>query len=61
MQVCGRNYQVVEHHVVHSKDLRKARNRVHVEGLTKADGGPIRFKSVEKAERHIRNMRLEKV
>lgn len=59
MQVCGRDYKIVEPVIKHTANHRRAKARVHVQGLVKADGRPIRFKSVAKAERHIRNMRLE--
>lgn len=58
--ICGRMYQVVMPTIKHTADRKRSRNRVLVEGLNKADGRPIRFKSTERAERHIRNMRLEK-
>lgn len=32
--------------------------RVIVEGVTHPKGQPIRFKSIDRAERHMRNMRL---
>lgn len=60
MEICGREYTVHHPRIVHTKDKRKAGNRVHVNGLNKANGDPIRFKSVQKAERHILNMRLAK-
>ena len=60
MKVCGREYTVHSPRIIHAGDRRKAGNRVHVEGLNKANGEPIRFKSTERAERHIRNMRLVK-
>jgi hypothetical protein len=59
-QICGRDYDVVLPHIIHIKDKKRADNRVHVDGLNKADGSFIRFKSLAKAERHIRNMRLVK-
>lgn len=34
----------------------KPKPRIIVTGFIKADGKPIRFKSVERAERHIRNI-----
>lgn len=37
----------------------KAGTRYHVEHCHHPKGAPIRFKSLERAERHIRNMRLE--
>lgn len=38
----------------------KPHARVHVDGINKADGSPIRFHSVKSAENHIRNFRLER-
>lgn len=51
-KICGRRYDV------------RARTpngpvRVIVDGINHPKGEPIRFKSAERAERHIRNMRLE--
>ena len=49
--ICGRPYQV--------EDAAKGvRPRVVVEGLHHPKGLPIRFKSLRRAENHIRNMRL---
>lgn len=60
MQICGRDYEVVNPQIRHEKDRRRSGNRIHVVGLTNKNGLPIRFKSVERAERHIKNMGLEK-
>jgi hypothetical protein len=57
---CGRDYDVVLPCIMHLKDKKRAQSRIHVDGLVKADGTHIRFKSRVKAERHIRNMRLAK-
>ena len=51
MVVCGRPYRV-------TAELKGVRPRVIVEGVNHPKGEPIRFKSVDRAERHIRNMRL---
>lgn len=37
-----------------------AKPRVYVEGLVKKDGSFIRFKSRQRAERHIANMKMGK-
>lgn len=58
--ICDRDYEVVPPTIKHIADRRKAGNRVHVSGINKADGSPIRFKSQERAMRHIQNMRLER-
>jgi hypothetical protein len=54
--ICDKLAYIVSPTIKHEKDRKKARNRVHVEGFNKADGTPIRFKSAERAERHLRNM-----
>ncbi len=59
-QVCGYDYTVVEPMIRHERDRRKARKRVLVDGWKKADGEPIRFRSVGHAERHIRNFKKER-
>jgi len=59
-QICGRDFMVVEPNTRHFKDTEKAKARYHVAGLHKADGTHIRFKSLAKAEAHIRNMKLAK-
>jgi len=57
-QICGRDYMVVEPNTKHHRNAKKAKARYHVVGLHKADGTHIRFKSLAKAEAHIRNMKL---
>lgn len=59
-EICGREYEVIQPIIKHIADRRKAGNKIIVEGINKADGSPIRFKSQERAMRHIRNMRLER-
>jgi hypothetical protein len=59
-QICGRDYDVALPCIIHLKDKKRAQSRIHVDGLVKADGTHIRFKSRVKAERYIRNMRLAK-
>lgn len=59
--ICGRDYSV-------KGGVKGVRSRVVVEGIFHIGGTekhpnsnkPIRFKSLEAAERHIRNMRLVK-
>ena len=50
----GREYKITE-------TPKGVRGRVLVDGVTHQSGLPIRFKSLERAERHIVNMRLQKV
>lgn len=57
--ICSRDYEVVQPIIKHIADNCKAGNRIHVRGINKRDGNPIRFKSKERALRHIQNMRLE--
>lgn len=58
-KICGRKAWIVR--PVHQRTIQvNAKPRVYVEGLTKRDGSFIRFKSVQRAERHIRNMGLDK-
>lgn len=59
-KICGRDYEVVPPIICHERDRHGAISRVHVDGVTKSDGTPIRFKSQERARNHVRNMRLEK-
>lgn len=59
MKICNGDYQIKSPRIIHERDRKKAGNRIHVQGINKADGTPIRFKSLERAERHIRNMHLE--
>lgn len=58
--ICGRDYEVIPPTIKHAADRRKAGNRIVVEGINKANGEPIRFKSQERAFHHIQNMRLER-
>jgi hypothetical protein len=44
-------------HVKYGK--RKPAPRFHVDGINKADGKPVRFKSLVKAERHMKNFGLD--
>lgn len=61
-QIFGRSYEL-------TKPAEGVKARVIVEGITHIGGTekhpntgkPIRFKSVQSAENHIRNMRLEKL
>lgn len=39
-----------------AKFRKKPQGRILVEGLNKADGTHIRFKSLKRAENHIKNM-----
>lgn len=50
--ICGREYTV-------KHGGKGVRPRIIVEGITHPKGLPIRFKSKDRAERHIKNMRLE--
>ena len=52
----GREYEVHAPTIKHEWDRRKAVHRVHVKGMNKANGLPIRFKSVGHADRHMRNV-----
>lgn len=58
--ICGRTYEVRTAGLVHPKSTARGRNRVIVDGINHPKGQPIRFKSTAHAERHIRNMRLER-
>jgi len=58
MNILGHEYKVISPTIIHSKDRKKARNRIHINDLKKADGTPIRFKSLERAENYIRNFNL---
>lgn len=40
-----------------SKHGKRGKPRIIVPGFNKQDGTPIRFKSTERAERHIRNIK----
>ena len=62
-EILSRTFTIVEPNLNtkgKNKGGGKPHARVHVNGLTKADGKPIRFHSVKKAENHIRNFRLER-
>jgi len=67
-KVCGRDFvsspylktSNAEKNAKNLKFRRKPQGRILVEGLHRADGTHIRFKSLEKAERHIKNMGLVK-
>lgn len=51
-KICGRKYQA-------TAVPQGVRPRIIVEGVNHPKAGPIRFKSLDRAERHIKNMRLE--
>lgn len=54
-KICGRDY-----HTEGPRKGGKGRGRVIVSGIMHPAGKlPIRFKSVDRAERHIRNHRLK--
>lgn len=57
-QIAGRDYCVVKPHIVHAQDKKKAYPKIIVDGLNKTNGEGIRFRSLDNAERHIRNMGL---
>lgn len=57
-QICGREYCVVAPLIIHTKDRKKAYPKIIVDGLNKANGEAIRFRSKDNAERHILNMGL---
>jgi hypothetical protein len=63
-EILGRPFKIVEpapsKSAKHAKRFGKPHARVHVDGLKKADGSPIRFHSVKSAKNHIRNFRLER-
>lgn len=64
--ICGREYHIVEPTIIHKNDRGtenrgykgnlKPKTRFLVDGISHPKGLPIRFKSRERAERHIRNM-----
>ncbi len=55
--ICGREYKVQEPTIKHAIDKKKAKARFLVDGIFHPGGLlNIRFKSREKAERHIRNI-----
>jgi len=54
LQVCGRSVEVQRHR------QEGVKPRYLIDGVNHPGGKPIRFKSLERAERHVRNMRLEK-
>ena len=59
--ICGRPFKVVKP-IIHPKTVYKGKkpyNKIVVEGVNHPKGKPIRFKSRDNAERHIRNMGLE--
>ena len=51
-KICGREYHA-------TAVLKGVRPRIIVEGVTHPKGMPIKFKSIKRAENHIRNMGLE--
>lgn len=56
--ICGRKAWLVK--PTHVRVVNTgAKPRIHVDGLKKRDGSFIRFKSVSRAEAHIKNMGLE--
>lgn len=57
-QLCGRDFKVIKPTILHARDKKKAYNRVVVEGVNHPKGLPIRFKSHDRAERHMLNMHL---
>ncbi len=61
-QICGRDFTTTkpgkEGKVPSYSRANKPYGRILVEGIKRMTGEPIRFKSKDKAERHIRNMRL---
>lgn len=61
-EIHGRPFEVVEPKILKHVKYRgpKPHARVHVEGLNKADGTPIRFHSVKSAQNHIESFRLER-
>ena len=61
MTILGRMYDVRTSGPIAPGSSTLGRNRVIVEGINKNDGTPVRFKSVERATNHIRNMRLGRV
>lgn len=60
--ILGRPFTIVEPTIIKGIKYKgnKPHARVHVDGLKKADGSPIRFHSVKSAENHILNFRLER-
>lgn len=54
--VCGKSYEArIAGPVSHGSDTR-GRTRYIVQGVNHKNGTPIKFKSLEKAERHIKNI-----
>jgi hypothetical protein len=51
-KICGRDVTIIHR--------GKFSAKIIVEGVTHPKGQPIKFKSRERAERHIKNMRLER-
>lgn len=67
--ICGREYTVVSPTLFKNvsytgpywKRSRKPGSRILVDGIMHPGGGlPIRFKSLDRAERHIKNFKLER-
>ncbi len=62
-QICGRDYQRIPMRYIHERDAIKNRHnygsKIIGDGLLKADGTHIRFRSYDSAKRHIKNFRLE--
>ena len=61
-QICGRDFTTTnpgkEGKLPAHSHANKPYGRILVEGVNRVSGEPIRFKSKEKAERHIRNIGL---
>lgn len=55
--ICGLSYEIQAAGPVHPKSERRGKPRIIVQGIMHPKGElPIRFKSVEAAENHIRNL-----
>lgn len=54
--IYGREYEIKEPTIRHSRDKKRSQARILVKGFNKADGTPIRFKSLERAENHLKNI-----
>jgi hypothetical protein len=61
--ICGREYKIQEpfiHPSAKTAIKKRSKSRFLVDGINHPKGQPIRFKSREGAERHIRNIGQDK-
>lgn len=56
LKICGLDVTLHVAGVIHPASTRRGESRYSVQGFNLSDGRPIKFKSLDRAERHVRNM-----